>query len=154
MTCYAHSLKDHPEKDWQTLEEHSRNVADLAAKFAAPFGSSEAARLLGLVHDLGKATEEFQEYLAESNEGVCNDDDGDGASVHKHGPDHSTFGAQWLDRSIKGLGRLLAYVSARHHSGIPDGVSTSGSASSLSSRLVKNLSPVCQSFNITAVPFG
>ena len=148
MTCYAHSLKGHPEEDWQTLEEHSRNVAKLAAQFAAPFGSSEAARLLGLVHDMGKATDEFQEYLAKSNEGVCDENDEEYLSVHKHGPDHSTLGAQWLDRSIKGVGRLLAYVSAGHHSGIPDGVSTSGSASALSSRLQKDLSRASQPFEV------
>ena len=145
---YAHSLPGRPQSEWQTLEEHSRNVAELAAKFAAPFGSSEAARLLGLVHDMGKATVEFQEYLAESNEVACNEDDDEDAPVRKHGPDHSTFGAQWLDRSVKGLGRLLAYASAGHHSGIPDGISTSGSVSALSSRLEKNLSIVSQPFSV------
>ena len=52
-TLYAHSLPCRPESEWQTLEDHSRNVAKLAAEFAAPFGSSEAAKLLGLVHDMG-----------------------------------------------------------------------------------------------------
>ena len=117
-------------------------------KFAAPFGSSEAARLLGLVHDMGKATKEFQTYLAESNEVACNEDDEGEASVRKHGPDHSTLGAQWLDRSIKGLGRLLAYASSGHHSGIPDGVSTSGHASALSSRLEKNLNVASQPLRV------
>ena len=60
MIQYAHSAKDQPPEKWQTLEEHSRNVAELAAQFAAPFGSSEAAKLLGLVHDLGKARSAFQ----------------------------------------------------------------------------------------------
>lgn len=148
MTCYAHSLPGRPPSEWQTLEDHSRNVAELAAKFAAPFGSSEAARLLGLVHDMGKATKEFQKYLAESNEVGCNEDDEENSPVHKHGPDHSTIGAQWLDRSIKGLGRLLAYASAGHHSGIPDGVSNLGSTSALSSRLEKNLIMPLQPFKV------
>ena len=56
-TVYAHSLKGHSEKDWQTLEEHSRNVADLAAEFAAPFGSSEAA----LVDAVFLGTEHFMD---------------------------------------------------------------------------------------------
>ena len=148
MIAYAHSAEGQPPEKWQTLEEHSRNVAELAAKFAAPFGSSEAAKLLGWVHDMGKATKEFQAYLAESNEVACNEDDEMDAPVRKHGPDHSTFGAQWLDRSVKGLGRLLAYASAGHHSGIPDGISTSGSVSALSSRLEKDLSIASQPFNV------
>lgn len=147
MTYYAHSLPGHPESEWQTLEAHSQNVATLAAKFAAPFGSSETARLLGLVHDMGKATSEFQEYLAVSNETACNDNEEGSSSTHTHGPDHSTAGAQWLDRSINGLGRLLAYAAAGHHSGMPDGVSSSGSVSALSSRLEKNLNFVGQSVN-------
>ena len=145
---FAHSLPGRSQSEWQTLEDHSQNVAKLAAEFAAPFGCSEAARLLGLVHDMGKATEEFQEYLKETNEVACNEDDEGDAFVRKHGPDHSTFGAQWLDRSVKGLGRLLAYASAGHHSGIPDGISISGSVSALSSRLEKNLSIASQPFNV------
>ena len=148
MTAYAHSLPGHPKSEWQTLEKHSRGVAELAAKFAAPFGSSEAAKLLGLVHDLGKATKEFQEYLKESDEEGYAEDEEEGSAVHKHGPDHSTLGAQWLDRSIRGLGRLLAYVSAGHHSGIPDGISNSGSASALSVRLEKVFSKAPQPFKV------
>lgn len=30
MSVYAHSLPGRPESEWQTLEEHSRNVAELA----------------------------------------------------------------------------------------------------------------------------
>ena len=145
---YAHSLPGQDKSKWQTLEDHSRNVAELAAKFAAPFGSSEAARLLGLVHDMGKATKEFQDYLAESNDLDCNDDDEAESSVRKRGPDHSTFGAQWLDRSVKGFGRLLAYASAGHHSGIPDGISASGNAGALSSRLEKCLGMTSQPFKV------
>ena len=46
MTFYAHTAEDEkgnrlPEESgkWQRLDVHLRNVADLAAKFAAPFGA-------------------------------------------------------------------------------------------------------------------
>ena len=39
---YAHSLKGRPAEEWQPLEEHLENVAEMAAEFAAPFrGNSQ-----------------------------------------------------------------------------------------------------------------
>ena len=55
MKLYAHSLQGVPEDQWQTLDEHSQNTASLAASFAKVFNSDQAAYLLGLLHDLGKA---------------------------------------------------------------------------------------------------
>ena len=113
MIPYAHSVKGQPKETWQTLEEHSRNVADLAAKFAAPFGSSEAAKLLGLVHDLGKARNAFQGYLRRQNE--LNDSSYD-SGEHSH----SGAGACWLFQELGGFGKLLSYCVMGHHAGLPD----------------------------------
>lgn len=122
---YAHSLPGRPESEWQTLEEHSRNVGELAAKFAAPFGCAETARLLGLVHDMGKARNSFQGYLRRQNE--MDDSDYD---TGEHG--HSGAGACWLDQNTGGFGELLAYCVAGHHAGLPDrseGVNPNGALS-------------------------
>ena len=61
MNYYAHTAEDENGKrldesfgNWQPLRDHLVNVADLAAKFAAPFGAAAEARLAGLLHDLGK----------------------------------------------------------------------------------------------------
>ncbi len=48
---YAHSLPGRPVKEWQPLEEHLKNVAELAADFARPFGGEKWAYLAGLWHD-------------------------------------------------------------------------------------------------------
>lgn len=57
-TCYAHSLPGCSDPTrWQLLEEHLKNVANLASEFAKPFGGGEWARLAGLWHDLGKYSE-------------------------------------------------------------------------------------------------
>lgn len=122
---FAHSLPGRPQSEWQTLEEHSQNVAKLAAKFAAPFGSSEAARLLGLVHDLGKARSAFQGYLLRQNE--MDDSLYDSG---EHG--HSGAGMCWLGQSLGGFGNLLAYCVAGHHAGLPDaknGINPNGTLS-------------------------
>ncbi|MEW6067129.1 MAG: CRISPR-associated endonuclease Cas3'' [Nitrospirota bacterium] len=65
---YAHSIEGKPKSEWQTLESHLMEVADLASKLAnaaCPNEESfaELARLTGLLHDLGKYRREFQEYL-------------------------------------------------------------------------------------------
>src|SRR5665811_498565 len=49
--------------DWHYLDDHSREVAELAAGFAVPFGGQDVARWLGLLHDAGKAHPDFQDYL-------------------------------------------------------------------------------------------
>ena len=59
MAFYAHTAKlpdgsPAPQSQWQPLADHLRNVADLAAGFAAPFGAADWARLAGQWHDLGK----------------------------------------------------------------------------------------------------
>jgi CRISPR-associated endonuclease/helicase Cas3 len=55
MTLYAHQ--------GQPLAEHLKNVGEFAARFAAFFGAAEHGRLAGLLHDLGKAEEQFQSRI-------------------------------------------------------------------------------------------
>jgi hypothetical protein len=65
-TCYAHSLTGRPPSEWQTLTEHQKRSADLGAEHARAFCSSEWCRLLGLLHDVGKTRNSFQNYLRTS----------------------------------------------------------------------------------------
>ncbi|MBI4743809.1 MAG: hypothetical protein HY776_03155 [Actinobacteria bacterium] len=39
--CYAHSLKRRPKSEWQTLEGHLKNVAELARQFAESFNAGD-----------------------------------------------------------------------------------------------------------------
>lgn len=101
---YAHSVGGKAKTGWQGLKEHLEGVGNLAADFAAAFGSENHAQIAGLLHDLGKYTKEFQARL-----------DG-GVRV-----DHSTWGAIKALELYPQIGQLLAYAIAGHHAGLANG---------------------------------
>ena len=45
------------------MRAHLLRVGDLMAASAAGIGLSATARLIGVLHDLGKCTKEFADYL-------------------------------------------------------------------------------------------
>lgn len=55
MDLFAHSRENTPMDEWQSLQDHCKAVAGMSAAFAAPFTSGEHGRILGSLHDLGKA---------------------------------------------------------------------------------------------------
>ncbi len=100
------------------LDEHLREVANLAGKFAKHFDSEDWASLAGLWHDLGKYSTEFQQYI-KSVSGY----DRENANIEGGAPgrvDHSTAGAIHAIRQFDKHGRILAYMIAGHHAGLPD----------------------------------
>ncbi|HUP47811.1 MAG TPA: CRISPR-associated endonuclease Cas3'' [Thermoanaerobaculia bacterium] len=113
---YAHTLPGAaPEAGWQPLEEHLRNVGELAARFASAFAAAEWGRYAGLWHDLGKYSEAFQSYLR-----IASSEDPHVAETVGR-IDHSTAGAQHAASAVEVLGHLLAYAISGHHGGLPDG---------------------------------
>ncbi len=109
MKYYAHSLEGTQNKEnWHTLQAHLQETGNLAACFAEEFGMENAAKLAGLLHDLGKYSIKFQKRLHGSGEPV----------------DHSTAGAQQVITGVKGMdgiiAELLAHAIAGHHSGLDD----------------------------------
>ncbi len=113
----------------QSLEDHLLGVGKIAADSAAKLNLSLAGELLGLLHDLGKYSVEFQAYL-KSAAGLLNqDEDADyvDAAGLRGKIDHSTAGAQivWRELSKQGslgsmVGQMLALCIASHHSGLID----------------------------------
>lgn len=113
------------------LEEHLRAVGDLAGEFASSFGCSDWGRLAGLWHDLGKYSSDFQNYIAQGS--------GFDPEAHIEGGkgrvNHSSAGALHAVEKLGRKGRLLAYLIAGHHAGLPDWHSDEYAIASLSQRL-------------------
>jgi len=124
---FSHTAESRP---WEQLSDHLSAVGECAGRFAASFGSSEWAELAGRWHDLGKYSNEFQEYLKASAEGDAHADELAGRV------DHSSAGAQWAKEQHVGLGMILAHVIAGHHSGLLDYSGQAGAAA-LEQRLSK-----------------
>ena len=128
----AHVRKDSSGK-WleHSLQEHLLAVGDLAASFAEEFGSPDWANLAGLWHDLGKYREAFQRYIKSAS--------GYDPEAHLEGAkgrvDHSTAGAIHAIAELGTHGRILAYLIAGHHAGLPDWHSSETAGAALSMRL-------------------
>ena len=48
---YAHSREGKPPEDWHRLEDHLKEVAEMARKFEDNFGAGDWGHLAGLWHD-------------------------------------------------------------------------------------------------------
>jgi len=115
---FAHSTATPDCSDWQLLSDHLQAVGQLAADKAAAFGGESMAEVAGLLHDLGKYSDEFQRRIA-----------GDLLRV-----DHATHGAIQAVERYGPLGLLLAYAIAGHHAGLANG-SEAGQRTALRDRL-------------------
>ena len=114
----------------QTLAIHLQEVALIAKQLAAKINVPEAGELIGLLHDFGKYSKSFQDYI-QSATGLIDPDSDNfvNAGALKGKIDHSTAGAQWvwqeLSKDGKNSGRnlcgqILALCIASHHSGLID----------------------------------
>lgn len=108
MTCYA--------RENQELSEHLDHTANLAKKFADVFGCGNTAYLAGLLHDLGKYTPAFQDYLERSLRGE---------DVTRGEVIHALQGAKYTAEGIEDpvIADIIGNVIATHHSGLFDNVS-------------------------------
>ncbi len=69
MTLLAHLLDDNGHRIEQTLKQHCVQTAQYASASLKNMGLENTAYLSGLTHDIGKATQKFQQYLENSFRG-------------------------------------------------------------------------------------
>ena len=114
----------------------------LAADFAEEFDSREWGYALGFLHDCGKATQEWFEYL-----GKKSGYDEEASSEAPGRVEHSGLGAKLAEEVFgKGVSRPLSYCIAGHHAGLPDWIG-SGSQAVLAYRLQNSKTKgICEEF--------
>lgn len=148
---YAHTLPGKPAGEWeplarpnQLLVDHLICVGELAEKFANSVGLPQSGHLIGMIHDLGKLSSSFQNYLASATHLIDSDNEAFiDASGLKGKIDHSTAGAQWIwkhrqeqNTLAQIAAQILSLCVASHHSGLIDCLSPEGKAT-FTSRIEK-----------------
>jgi CRISPR-associated endonuclease/helicase Cas3 len=113
------------------LADHLRGVGRRAEECARDFDGGDWAKVAGLWHDLGKYSAEFQRRIKSVS--------GYDPEAHLEGPvgrvDHSTAGAQHAVAQFGVHGRILAYLIAGHHAGLPDWHTSETAGAALKARL-------------------
>lgn len=121
----AHRRKNGDEQD---LIDHLFEVGEIAEKLSLKIGVPDAGRLIGLLHDFGKFSANFQVYIGSATGKINPDKDEyvDFKSL-KGKIDHSSAGAQWVWEACQKwgpqgelVGQILALCIASHHTGLID----------------------------------
>jgi CRISPR-associated endonuclease/helicase Cas3 len=105
------------DKATQTVAEHLQEVAAITKTLAAKINVPEAGELIGLLHDFGKYSKSFQNYI-QSGTGLIDPGNEDfvNAGALKGKIDHSTAGAQWVWEALS-KGDEYPWV-LEHHSNL------------------------------------
>lgn len=115
MEYPAHIRKVDDKKYVQTVEEHCRGVSEIAAELLSDIGLEKTAYLAGMVHDLGKFSENFKNYIEKA---------ADGEKVQRGSVNHTFAGVRFLlekhsDEQLSGFSdivlEILAYTVGAHH---------------------------------------
>ncbi|GAB6088494.1 CRISPR-associated helicase Cas3' [Spirochaeta dissipatitropha] len=134
---YIAHVKQDAHGKWEAphdLYSHLVEVAKRASDYASGFGNPDWANVAGLWHDLGKYKPSFQSYIrtASGYMGEINNEGGVGKV------DHSIVGAILAKQKYGDSGicfaKVLAYLIAGHHAGLPDFDHTAGIGGALSMR--------------------
>ena len=115
MEYPAHIRKVDGKKYIQTVEEHCHGVAEIAAELLRDIGLEKTAYLAGIIHDLGKFSDNFKNYIEKA---------ADGEKVQRGSVNHTFAGVRFLlekhsDKQLSGFSdivlEILAYAVGAHH---------------------------------------
>ena len=121
----------------QSVCTHLTETSSIAKILANKLNLELAGELLGLMHDFGKYSQDFQEYI-KSVTGI-NPDADDYVLPNGSKVDHSTAGAQWVYRELRkfgeaqGIGELFGQImglciASHHGAGLIDCLDDEGNA--------------------------
>jgi CRISPR-associated endonuclease/helicase Cas3 len=120
------------------LEKHLRSVNTLAQDFTYRPCCKKWIALASQLHDLGKYSDAFQEYIRKSHDYEAGETESKPGRV-----EHAIIGATYLEGKASGqkhleiFSRILSYLIAGHHTGMPDWSSGDASGKDLKYRLQK-----------------
>lgn len=95
----------------QTVAEHCKNVSEIARKFGSQIGIGSICEISGLLHDMGKLINKFNDYIHGDN------------SCRRGEIDHSFAGAKYIrsvtesktNKPLNYVGRFIGRVILSHH---------------------------------------
>ncbi len=125
------------DKKIESLYAHLGATASLCKAYGDKIGIGSISELAGFAHDIGKASQSFQDYIR-----LCNGMLGEGntpPTVEKS--DHSTMGSQFVHRSLHhNVAKFIALSIMSHHSGLLDCVPMDGRKGTYQDRICKDIS--------------
>lgn len=124
MIYTAHYRKS--DKKHQSVKEHLINVSRFCKDYGKSIGIEKLSELVGLLHDMGKLDDEFQEYIGLS---IIHEENGTQAEWKKscQTVDHGKAGGMYIyskyhntDKVEKITAEIIAMVVCYHHGGLHD----------------------------------
>lgn len=99
---------------YQSNEDHSRGVAQLAKEFADAFGMGDLGHVMGMLHDKGKEKKEFQNYIRYQN-GLTEQ-----KAYTQESKAHAYVGGLLAKETLKFVYPMIGNPIMGHHRGLYD----------------------------------
>lgn len=124
MEYIAHFRVKNNKIETQSVKNHLDNVSKLSVEYAEGLQIENIVKLVAMLHDFGKYTDDFQDYIREAKERTV---DGSYEEWLKtcDKPDHGVYGAYFIKNSFRGKdesAKLLADIASMiicyHHGGM------------------------------------
>ncbi len=111
----------------QMLKDHVLNVVKASSVFAKKVNLEATLKLIGLLHDMGKYSDEFQNFISKQYSRAVKDMDEYLYKPERSGFDHGVYGAKYIFERVskdnplkKNVSEILALIIGYHHGGLPD----------------------------------